>query len=30
MGDSGAGKSESLEAFRALSEDYISGYDYNI
>ena len=24
MGDSGAGKSESLEAFRALSEDYIS------
>lgn len=24
MGDSGAGKSESLEAFRSLSEDYIS------
>ncbi len=24
MGDSGAGKSESLEAFRELSEDYIS------
>ena len=24
MGDSGAGKSESIEAFRALSEDYIS------
>ncbi len=24
MGDSGAGKSESLEAFRALSEEYIS------
>ena len=24
MGDSGAGKSESLEAFRTLSEDYIS------
>ena len=24
MGDSGAGKSESIEAFRALSEDYVS------
>ena len=24
VGDSGAGKSESLEAFRSLSEDYIS------
>lgn len=27
MGDSGAGKSESLEAFRSLSEDYISDMD---